>query len=86
VNRLRARLSGSFGILASVLVVVGLHGVLSYFLHGVAASSAFTRELRPPRHRHAVQCICAMLVPGFTAATIFGLLAAREASALPFGV
>jgi putative ABC transport system permease protein len=31
-DRMMARLAGFFGILAALLVVVGLHGVLSYFL------------------------------------------------------
>ena len=31
-DRMMARLSGFFGILAALLVMVGLHGVLSYFL------------------------------------------------------
>jgi predicted permease len=88
-DRMMARLAGFFGILAALLVVVGLHGVLSYFLAYRRREIGIRMALGASRG-HVVAAIllnsCLMLGTGLVAGTVLALLAGREANALLFGL
>jgi ABC-type antimicrobial peptide transport system permease subunit len=84
-----ARLSGFFGVLAALLVVVGLHGVLSYFLAQRRSEIGIRMALGASRGRVVagmMQNACVMLAAGLIAGTVLSLFAGREASTLLFGV
>jgi predicted permease len=86
-DRMMARLSGFFGVLAALLVVVGLHGVLSYFLAQRRSEIGIRMALGASRGRvvAAMLCnACVMLVAGLAAGTVLALLASREAGRLLF--
>jgi predicted permease len=88
-DRMMARLSGFFGFLATLLVVVGLHGVLSYFLAQRRREIGIRMALGASRGRVVATMLrnaCAMLVAGLVVGTVFSLIAAREASTLLFGL
>jgi predicted permease len=88
-DRMMARLSGFFGVLATLLVVVGLHGVLSYFLAQRRSEIGIRIALGASRSRVVASMLrdaCVMLVAGLAVGTALTLLASREASTLLFGL
>ena len=88
-DRMMARLSGFFGVLATLLVVVGLHGVLSYFLAQRRSEIGIRIALGASRGRVIASMLrdaCVMLVAGLVVGTALTLLASREASTLLFGL
>jgi len=88
-DRMMARLSGFFGILAALLVVVGLHGILSYFVAQRRSEIGLRMALGASRGRVVAAMLrnaCAMLAAGLIAGTGLALLATREASTLLFGM
>lgn len=88
-DRMMARLSGFFGFLAALLVVVGLHGVLSYFLAQRRREIGIRMALGASRGRVVAAMLrsaCFMLLAGLVAGTVLALVAAREASTLIFGL
>ena len=88
-DRMMARLSGFFGVLAALLVVVGLHGVLSYFLARRRSEIGIRMALGASRERVVVAMLRSafvMLMVGLVSGTLLALLAAREASTLLFGL
>jgi predicted permease len=88
-DRMMARLSGFFGGLAALLVVVGLHGVLSYFLTRRRSEIGIRMALGANRG-HVVAAMlrnaCIMLFAGLAVGTLLSLLAARGAATLLFGL
>ncbi len=88
-DRLMARLSGFFGMLAALLVVVGLHGVLSYFLAQRRSEIGIRMALGASRGRVVADILrsaCIMLILGLLAGSVISLFATREASTLLFGL
>jgi predicted permease len=88
-DRMMARLAGFFGALAALLVVVGLHGVLSYFLAHRRGEIGIRMALGASRGRVVAAMLlnsCLMLVTGLVAGTALALLAGRGASVLLFGL
>src|SRR6202035_5528796 len=86
-DRMMARLAGFFGVLAALLVVVGLYGVLSYFLAQRRSEIGIRMALRASRGRVVAAMLrnaCVMLVAGLAAGTVLALLASREAGRLLF--
>jgi ABC-type antimicrobial peptide transport system permease subunit len=84
-----ARLSGFFGILAALLVVVGLHGILSYFLAQRRREIGIRMALGASRGRVVAAMLrnaCLMLLAGLVVGTGLAMIAAREASTLIFGL
>ena len=85
-----ARLAGFFGVLAALLVVVGLHGVLSYFLARRRSSEIGIRMALGASRGSVVAAMlgnaCLMLGIGLVAGTALALLAGRGASTLLFGL
>jgi len=88
-ERLMATLSGCFGGLAAIIAMIGLYGVMSYFVVrrrneiGIRiALGADRREVVRMVMREAATLVAA----GLTVGTIAALLAARTASSLLFGV
>ena len=88
-DRMMARLSGFFGVLAALLVVVGLHGVLSYFLAQRRSEIGIRMALGASRS-HVVAAMLRnasiMFFAGLVAGTLLALLAGRGASAMLFGL
>ncbi|HEV2381086.1 MAG TPA: ABC transporter permease [Terriglobia bacterium] len=88
-DRMMARLSGFFGILAALLVMVGLHGVLSYFLAQRRGEIGIRMALGATRGRVVAGMLhsaCVMLAGGLVAGTLLALIATRGASTLLFGL
>jgi predicted permease len=88
-DRMMARLSGFFGVLAALLVVVGLHGMLLYFLAQRRSEIGIRMALGASRGRVVAAMLrsaCFMLVTGLVAGTVLALLAGREASTFLFGL
>ncbi|MFC5862818.1 ADOP family duplicated permease [Acidicapsa dinghuensis] len=88
-DRMMARLAGFFGILAALLVVVGLHGILSYFLAQRRSEIAIRIALGASRGRVVagmLRSTCVMLAGGLVAGTALALLAGRGVSTLLFGL
>ncbi len=88
-DRMMARLAGFFGILAALLVVVGLHGVLSYFLSQRRSEIGIRLALGASRGRVVsamMSSACVMLAAGLAIGTVLTLFASREASTLLFGL
>lgn len=88
-DRMMARLSGFFGVLAALLVVVGLHGILSCFLAQRRTEIGIRVALGASRGRVVASILrnaCAMLVVGLIAGSVLALFATREAAALLFGL
>src|SRR6266567_726301 len=82
-------LSGFFGLLAAVLVVVGLYGVLSFFV----AQRRIEIGIRIALGARRMQVISlvlrdtvAMLMAGVVLGIVLAVLAGRAASALLFGL
>jgi predicted permease len=88
-DRMLAMLSGFFGVLAALLVVVGLYGVLSYFLAQRRGEIGIRIALGASRGRVIVGLLreaAAMLTVGLGAGIALSLIAGREASSLLFGL
>jgi predicted permease len=88
-DRMMARLSGFFGILAALLVVVGLHGLLSYVVAQRRGEIGIRMALGASRGRIISQMLrnaCVMLAAGLVAGTVLALFAGRGASTLLFGL
>jgi predicted permease len=88
-DRMMARLAGFFGILAALLVVVGLHGVLSYVLAQRRGEIGIRMALGAGRGRVVAAMLrdsCLMLGIGLVAGTALALLAGRGVSTLLFGL
>jgi predicted permease len=88
-DRMMAMLSGFFGLLAAVLVVIGLYGVLSYFI----AQRRNEIGIRIALGAHRWQVIglvmrdtASMLVIGLILGTALALIAGRAATAMLFGL
>jgi predicted permease len=88
-DRLMAMLSGAFGVLAALLVVIGLYGVLSYFLAQRRGEIGIRIALGASRGRvigESLRDAARMLAIGLTVGVILALLAGREASTMVFGL
>ncbi len=88
-DRMMAMLSGFFGVLAALLVVVGLYGVLSYFLAQRRSEIGIRIALGASRGRvigDLLRDAAMMLVFGLLAGTALALVAGREASSMLFGL
>jgi ABC-type antimicrobial peptide transport system permease subunit len=88
-DRMMAMLSGFFGVLAVMLVVVGLYGVLSFFITRRRNEIGIRIALGAGRSRVIALIMgdtAVMLVPGVALGTILALLAGRTASAMLFGL
>ena len=88
-DRMMARLSGFFGILAALLVVVGLHGILSYFVAQRRSEIGIRMALGASRGRVVAAMLrnaCIMLAAGLVAGTALALFASRGVSTLLFGL
>jgi predicted permease len=86
-DRMMARLAGFFGVLAALLVVVGLHGVLSYFLAQRRSEIGIRMALGASRGRVVADLLrsaFAMLAAGLIAGSSLALFASRGASSLLF--
>jgi predicted permease len=88
-DRMMAMLSGFFGLLAAVLVVVGLYGVLSYFITQ-RRNEIGIRIALGARHWQVIGLVmrdtAAMLLLGVTFGTGLALIAGRSTSAMLFGL
>jgi predicted permease len=88
-DRLMAMLSGAFGILAALLVIIGLYGVLSYFLAQRRGEIGIRIALGASRRRVIGESLwdaVRMLGTGLTVGLILALVAGREASTIVFGL
>jgi predicted permease len=88
-DRMMAKLAGFFGILAALLVVVGLHGILSYFVAQRRGEIGIRMALGASRGRvmaGMLRSACVMLAGGLAAGTALSLFAGRGASTLLFGL
>jgi ABC-type antimicrobial peptide transport system permease subunit len=88
-DRMMARLAGFFGVLAALLVVVGLHGVLSYFLSQRRSEIGIRIALGASRGRVVGAMLsnaCVMLVAGLAIGTVLTIFASRGAATLLFGL
>jgi predicted permease len=88
-DRMMAMLSGFFGLLAALLVVVGLYGVLSYFISQRRNEIGIRIALGAKRWQVialVMRDTAAMLLLGVIFGTALALLAGRSASAMLFGL
>lgn len=88
-ERMMAMLSGFFGVLAALLVVVGLYGVLSFFITRRQNEIGIRIALGAGRWQViglVMRDTAAMLVVGVIFGTILALLAGRAASSMLFGL
>jgi ABC-type antimicrobial peptide transport system permease subunit len=84
-----ALLSGFFGVLAALLVVVGLYGVLSFFITHRRNEIGIRIALGAGRRQViglVMRDTAFMLLVGVAAGTLLALLAGRTASAMLFGL
>jgi putative ABC transport system permease protein len=88
-DRMMAMLSGFFGVLAAILVVVGLYGVLS-FLVAQRRNEIGIRIALGARRWQVIRIVmrdtALMLIAGVFFGTILALLAGRTASSMLFGL
>ena len=88
-DRMMAMLSGFFGLLAALLVAVGLYGVLSYFITRRRNEIGIRIALGAKR-RQVIALVmrdtAAMLLTGIVIGTALALLAGRAATAMLFGL
>jgi len=88
-DRMLAMLSGFFGLLAAVLVVVGLYGVLSFFV-AQRRNEIGIRIALGARRMQVISLVLrdtvAMLMAGVVLGIVLAVLAGRAASALLFGL
>jgi len=88
-DRMMARLAGFFGMLAALLVVVGLHGVLSYFLSQRRSEIGIRIALGASRGRVVASMLgnaCVMLAAGLAIGAVLTVFASRGAGTLLFGL
>jgi hypothetical protein len=88
-ERMMAMLSGFFGILAAVLVVVGLYGVLSYFITQRRNEIGIRIALGAKRGQVialVLRSTVAMLFIGVVLGTALAMLAGRAATSMLFGL
>ena len=88
-DRMMAMLSGFFGLLAALLVVVGLYGVLSYFITRRRNEIGIRIALGARRWQVialVMRDTAAMLLIGIVLGTALALLAGRAATAMLFGL
>ena len=88
-DRIMAMLSGFFGLLAASLVVVGLYGVLSFFITWRRNEIGIRIALGARRGQVialVVRNTAAMLLIGIVMGTALALLAGRAATAMLFGL
>ena len=88
-DRMMAMLSGFFGVLAALLVVVGLYGVLSFFINQRRNEIGIRIALGAGRWqvvRLVMRDTAVMLLAGVLAGTVLALLAGRTASSMLFGL
>jgi len=88
-DRMMARLSGFFGILAGLLVAVGLYGMLSYFLAQRRGEIGIRMALGASRGRvigSMLRDASIMLLVGLVVGTTLAVLAGRGASTMLFGL
>jgi ABC-type antimicrobial peptide transport system permease subunit len=88
-DRMMALLSGFFGVLAALLVVVGLYGVLSFFITRRRNEIGIRIALGAGRRQViglVMRDTAFMLLVGVAAGTLLALLAGRTASAMLFGL
>jgi predicted permease len=88
-DRMMAMLSGFFGVLAAMLVIVGLYGVLSYFLAQRRGEIGIRIALGASRGRvigDLLRDAIRMLLIGLAAGITLAVLAGREASTMIFGL
>ncbi|MFC5860795.1 ADOP family duplicated permease [Acidicapsa dinghuensis] len=88
-DRMMAMLSGFFGVLAAILVIVGLYGVLSYLL-AQRRNEIGIRIALGARRGQVIGLVmrdtAKMLALGVAAGVVFALLAGHAASAMLFGL
>ena len=88
-DRMMAMLSGFFGVLAAVLVIVGLYGVLSYLL-AQRRNEIGIRIALGARRGQVIGLVmrdtAEMLALGVAVGSVLALLAGRGASAMLFGL
>jgi predicted permease len=88
-DRMMAMLSGFFGVLAALLVVVGLYGVLSFFI-AQRRNEIGIRIALGARRAQVIGLVmrdtAKMLITGVVLGTILALFAGRTASAMLFGL
>jgi predicted permease len=88
-ERMMAMLSGFFGVLAALLVVVGIYGVLSYFITRRRNEIGIRIALGAKRGQVIaliVRDTAAMLLTGIVLGTVLALLAGQAATAMLFGL
>jgi len=88
-DRMLAMLSGFFGFLAAMLVVVGLYGVLSFFITQRRNEIGIRIALGARRGQViglVMRDTAAMLLVGVALGTLLALFAGRTASAMLFGL
>jgi predicted permease len=88
-DRMMAMLSGFFGVLAALLVVVGLYGVLSYFI-AQRRNEIGVRIALGAQRRQVIGLVLrdtvSMLVIGVVLGTALALIAGRAATTMLFGL
>jgi predicted permease len=88
-DRMMAMLSGFFGALAALLVVIGLYGVLSYFITQRRNEIGIRIALGADRVRVirlVMRDTVAMLLIGVVLGTVLALVAGRAANSMLFGL
>jgi putative ABC transport system permease protein len=88
-DRMMAMLSGFFGLLAALLVVVGLYGVLSYFITRRRNEIGIRIALGARRGQVialVMRDTAAMLLIGIILGTALALIAGRAATTMLFGL
>ena len=88
-DRMMAMLSGFFGVLAALLVVVGLYGVLSYFIAQRRNEIGIRVALGANRGRViglVLRDTVWMLAIGVVVGTVLALVAGRAATTMLFGL
>jgi predicted permease len=88
-DRMMAMLSGFFGVLAALLVVVGLYGVLSYFITQRRNEIGVRIALGAQRWQViglVMRDTASMLVIGVVLGTALALIAGRAATTMLFGL
>jgi len=88
-DRLMAMLSGAFGMLAELLVIIGLYGVLSYFLSQRRGEIGIRLAFGASRGRVTRESLLGalkMLAIGLFVGALLTLLAGRQASTMVYGL